>query len=47
MQNNFEAQKAELIREYEAKLKEQSERMSQEFETMRTEMQAKIDDLIE
>lgn len=47
MQSQFESQRGALIQEYELNIKEQSERMSREFETMRTEMQAKIDDLIE
>ena len=47
MQSQFESQRGALIQEYELKIKEQSERMGTEFETMRTEMQAKIDDLVE
>ena len=47
MTSEFQAQTQALVTDYEDKLREQQDRMSREFETMRTEMQAKIDDLIE
>ena len=47
MHDMFEKQKNNLIEDYEAKLRELEERMNNDFEVMRTEMQAKIDDLIE
>ena len=36
-----------MVEDYERKLREMEERMNKEFETMRSEMQAKIDDLID
>ena len=47
MTEMFEKQKTVIIEEYERKLKELEARMNSDFETMRTEMQAKIDDLVE